>query len=59
MGRLKGDVQIELAPGGCQVNVQDTHDPKLFFVGYYPPTMADWVVRDWEVMSHYEKPTQA
>ena len=47
----KGDIEV-------QVDVQDTHDPKPFFVGHYPPALQSGRHKGWEIVSQYEKPAE-
>jgi len=48
----KGDIEV-------QVDMQDTHDPKPFFVGYSPPALTAWVDKGWQVISQYENPAES
>ena len=48
----KGDIEV-------QVDMQDTHDPKPFSVCYYPPAVAEWTAKGWEIVSQYEKPAES
>ena len=39
-----------------EVNMLDTRDPKDFFSGCYPPPLAAWLERGWQVENQYERP---
>ncbi len=45
----KGDVVVD-------VRMEDTRDNKDFFAGSYPPPLADWQERGWQVEEQYERP---
>jgi hypothetical protein len=46
----KGAVEVD-------VMVYDTRDPKNFtFGGHYPPKLADWQAKGWQVVSQIEEP---
>jgi hypothetical protein len=48
----KGDVSVE-------VTMEDSHDNKDFFSGSYPPPLAAFKERGWEVEEEFEKPLKA
>lgn len=48
----KEDVVVE-------VTMEDTRDNKAFFSGVYPPPLAAFKERGWEVAEEYEKPLPA
>jgi hypothetical protein len=47
----KGDMVVE-------VKMIDTRDPKDFFAGCYPPPLAAWREKGWEVEEQYERPLE-
>lgn len=40
------------------VRMEDTRDPKDFFAGHYPPPVAAFKERGWQVEEEFEKPLE-
>lgn len=45
----KGDLEVT-------VKMLDTRDDKEFFSGVYPPPLAAWKEKGWEVVQEYQRP---
>jgi hypothetical protein len=55
----KWGYRVKKGPVEVDVMVYDSRDPKKFtFGGHYPPKLADWLAKGWQVLSSVEEPIQ-